>query len=242
MQPHRFERLRARLLRGGIAPRHVQRYLRELHDHYEDALQAELVQTADVGVASEAAWARLGTEESLAESVLERPELRSTAARFPALVFGAGPVLGWLALPIAIMAGLSLLPEASRHVKPTPGLVVSVYALWLAYVRLSPVLLGAVAFEAAARRRLRAGWPLAGAALIDVLAGSCSVYSLPGKIQVNAALLPWLLPFSNAVGPKDLLALGEGLLRAACMLALSALLQRFARRLGISGEAARAPR
>jgi hypothetical protein len=35
-----FENLRERLLRAGVAPRHVQRYLRELSDHYEDVVVA----------------------------------------------------------------------------------------------------------------------------------------------------------------------------------------------------------
>src|SRR4051812_35129133 len=102
MPSHRLESLRERLLRGGISPRHVRRYLRELAEHHEDALQAELGKGIDLVAAREAAWARLGTEESLAQSVLERPELRSKAARFPALVFGLGPVLSWLGLALAI--------------------------------------------------------------------------------------------------------------------------------------------
>ncbi len=93
MQPHPFESLAERLLRAGVAPRHVRRYLRELSEHQEDLLRAELAKGSDAIAAREAARARLGTEESLAQSMLERPELRSTAARFPALVFGFGPVL-----------------------------------------------------------------------------------------------------------------------------------------------------
>ena len=42
MQPQQFETLGERLLRSGIAPRHVRRYLRELRDHYDDAVQGEL--------------------------------------------------------------------------------------------------------------------------------------------------------------------------------------------------------
>jgi len=241
MPLHRFESLRERLLRAGVAPRHVRRYLSELRDHYDDALQAELAKSVDPDAAEEAAWARLGTEESLAESVLARPELRSAAARFPALVFGVGPVLAWLAVPIAIATVLGLLPEADRHAEPRAGLIGAVYVLWLVYVRLPPVLLGAMALEAAARHRLQARWPLVGAAAIAVLAGSCTVYSFPGQVGVSSSLLPWLVPFSSDVGPKSLMALGEGLLRAACMLALSLIFQRLARRLGISERPTASP-
>jgi hypothetical protein len=78
---------------------------------------------------------------------------------------------------------------------------------------------------------------LAGAAAIDVLAGSCIVSSVPGKVLVDSALLPWLVPLSTSFGPKNVLALGEGLLRAVFMLAASLILQRLARRLGGSSAA-----
>jgi hypothetical protein len=71
----------------------VDRYLGELRDLYEDALQAELAAGQSRAGAEHAAWARLGTEEDLAQSVLAPPGLRSTAARYPAIALGAGPVL-----------------------------------------------------------------------------------------------------------------------------------------------------
>jgi hypothetical protein len=39
--PVHFESLRDRLLRGGVAPRHVTRYLRELTEHLEDLIAEE---------------------------------------------------------------------------------------------------------------------------------------------------------------------------------------------------------
>ena len=36
-----FDEIRERLLRGGIAPRHVRRYLRELSDHFGDLVLEE---------------------------------------------------------------------------------------------------------------------------------------------------------------------------------------------------------
>jgi uncharacterized LabA/DUF88 family protein len=40
--PKQFHELRERLLNAGVAPRHVQRYLKELADHFAD-LRAEEV-------------------------------------------------------------------------------------------------------------------------------------------------------------------------------------------------------
>jgi hypothetical protein len=232
---HRFESLRERLLRAGVAPRHVNRYLRELHDHHEDGVRAELEKGAPLAAAQAAAWARLGTEESLAQGMLARPELRSRAARFPGLVFGLGPAFTWIGAPIALAAVLSLLPEASRPTRPQAVFIDAFHALSFVYTRLLPVLLGSMALEAAARRRLRAFWPLLGAGAVDVLAGTVTVYSFPGQLGVTSWLLPFLVPFTDTLGPRDVRALGEGLLRAACMLALSLIVQRLIRRLGSSG-------
>jgi len=228
----RFETLRERLLRAGVAPRHVKRYLLELQDHYEDALRAELARGTAPPEAREAALARLGTEETLARGMLERRELRSRASRFPALYFGAVPVVAWLATPLVIVAALSLLPEESRRMKPDAAFIDALLALGFVYTRLLPVLLGAVALHMAAARRSRALWPLIGAGAVDVLAGTLTIYSFPGQLGITSWLLPWLLPFTNTLGPRDVTALGEGLLRAALLLGLSALAHQLTRRLG----------
>ncbi len=231
MPQRRFEGLRERLLRAGVAPRHVRRYLQELQEHHEDARRAELARGAEPSAASEAAWARLGTEDSLAQGMLARPELRSTGARFPGLVFGLGPALLWLAAPVAIIAGLVLLPEAMPRLKVDATFIETYHTLCFFYLRVVPVLLGASVLAVAASRRLPLRWPLLGAGVVDVLAGTFTVYSLPGQLGVSSSLLPFLVPFSDALGPRDVLALGEGLLRAALLLVLSLLLQQLLRRL-----------
>jgi hypothetical protein len=166
--------------------------------------------------------------------MLTRPELRSRAARFAVLVFGLGPVLTWVGMPIAIAAVLRLLPEAICRMKVDVAFIEAFYALSFLYTRVMPVLLGALALEAAARRRLRAFWPLVGAGAVAVLAGTLTFYSTPGQLGLTSWLLPWLVPFTNSLGPRDLMALGEGVLRAACMFALSLVLQRLIRRLASS--------
>jgi len=122
-------------------------------------------------------------------------------------------------------------PMAHPHVAHA---VAAIQAAGSFYVRVLPVLLGAAALAVAARRRSSTRWPLAGAALVDVLAGTLVFYSVPGQLGLTSSLLPWLLPFSNAFGPRDPMALGEGLVRAVCMLALSLIVQRFARRFDFS--------
>ncbi len=224
MLPPESKHLRERLLCGGVALRHVERFMRELGEHYDDALRAELSRGLDRLSAERAAWLRLGSVDSLVQSALARPELRSKAARFPALVFGAGPVLVWLAAVVATFCVLRLLPQSSAVGAQAPGwLLEGARVLCTLYLRVLPVLLGVIVFSAAARRRLKARWPLAGAALVDLLAGTITVHVLgTAGLGVSSSLLALLLPFSDALGPRDLAVFAEGLLRAGFMLAVSA--------------------
>lgn len=65
-----FNELRERLLRAGVAPRHVRRYLRELSDHLAD-LTAEEVSAGRSGTnADSAALARLGGTDELAKAMI----------------------------------------------------------------------------------------------------------------------------------------------------------------------------
>lgn len=241
MSPDRLEGLRERLLRGGVAARHVGRYLRELQEHAQDLERAQLEKGIPPGSARQAAWAHLGSEDSLVQGMLERPELRSWAARFPTLLFGVAPALAWLGAPIAALVLLSTLPEQGRQMQVDAALIEAYRTLCSLYTRVVPVLLGALLLHLAARQRLRRLWPLLGTAAVDVLAGTLTVYSFPGQLGINSSLLPWLLPFSNAVGPRDALALAQGLLTGGGLLACSVLIEQLLRRWGWSGEQSLAP-
>ena len=56
-----FNELRERLLRAGVAPRHVRRYLKELADHLADLREEEKVAGRSLQDAESAALARLGS-------------------------------------------------------------------------------------------------------------------------------------------------------------------------------------
>jgi hypothetical protein len=87
----RFETLRESLLHGGIAPRHVRRYLRELDDHLCDLTEAQRAAGHDEADAAARALALLGSEEELGAAMLAQPSLSSLPARAPWLVFGLLP-------------------------------------------------------------------------------------------------------------------------------------------------------
>ena len=86
-----FEALEDRLLRGGVAPRHVKRYLRELDEHLSDIADAQTAAGHDAPTAAAQARAALGPDDELADAMLKQRDFRSLSARFPWLVFGVLP-------------------------------------------------------------------------------------------------------------------------------------------------------
>jgi hypothetical protein len=105
--PAPFEGLEDRLLKGGIAPRHVKRYLRELSEHLADLTQAQ--RDLGYGEADAASHARaaLGPDAELADAMLKQRDFRSISARFPWAVFTIVPPLVMLAgttFPVLLLA------------------------------------------------------------------------------------------------------------------------------------------
>jgi hypothetical protein len=177
MPAHRFARLSLRLLRAGIAPRHVKRLIAELEAHLDDLI-TELRSTGRSQAESEAEAAiRLGTEDALAANIIGRPELQSWARQWPWLAFVLLPLL---AVPVqfvlAMLAAGGVLSFATQVLGLTPlhaGAVawavggLQIYGLWIA-----PPLAAAVACFLAARRGTPALWPIVGSALIALVGAS----------------------------------------------------------------------
>ena len=91
--PTLLEELRNRLLRAGVAPRHVARYVTELAEHFEDLLLEEKRTTTDSEAAERSALKRLGNLETLTQAMVARSELHSWSLRAPWAVFILGPML-----------------------------------------------------------------------------------------------------------------------------------------------------
>ena len=81
--PEPFESLRETLLRAGLAPAHVRRYLRELSEHFSDLVCEALETGLGLTEARTAARARLGVDEALAGAMLAERSLRSWTGRAP---------------------------------------------------------------------------------------------------------------------------------------------------------------
>jgi hypothetical protein len=103
--PDRFDRLGERLLRAGIAPRHVRRYVTELRDHFHDLVREETQNGRSQEAAEASAHARIGSDGDLSDTMSARSDLRSITARFPFAVFGFGPAfLLASAVVVAVLA------------------------------------------------------------------------------------------------------------------------------------------
>jgi len=197
-----FARFKERLLRGGVAPRHVRRLIAELADHYDDVLRDEIDKGMSAEAARNAAWARMGTEADVIGSILARPELQSLPARFPRLVFGLGPFALWIAAIVASGYGLMLVFHVLRTVgllppsgTPEPTwLHGPAYAACFFYAHILPLMIGAGVMVAAARQRIAPLWPMLGA----------------GVISLIAALISIDVAFAQAAGEKGRLSIGLG--------------------------------
>lgn len=193
-----FDELAARLLRGGVAYRHVRRYIAELRDHAEDAARAEMARGASSEQARGAALARLGTMDDLAHGMIARSEFQALSARFPRLWGTTAPVALWVGIMVAI---LFLIVGATKQIGvleyKTPQLAglqgAADIFMWL-YVRGLPVVIGGFVLTLALRQRLSLTWPLIGLALLAVLGAT-----------TDAAI-----QFPHAPGTKGELRFGVG--------------------------------
>jgi hypothetical protein len=205
--PTPFPQLRERLLRAGIAPRHVRRYLSELTDHLADLTTEEQSRGLSPTDSRTAALARLGSLDTLADAMTAQPNLHSLAARAPWAVFSLTPIallagVWFLALCLLRLGWRFFLPGADTpfdtlgpHAFLDP---LNIYfqldrALYLG----APILAGWCMLLVAARQRLDVLWPIVSLAILAALAATSHVQAnrlaVPtglGHIRVDFALRP----------------------------------------------------
>jgi hypothetical protein len=180
MRDEPFGAIRERLLRGGVAPKHVERTIFELECHLAD-LEAELREFGHSQDTSESiAAARLGSDDVIVRSVMARPELRCHARRWPWLAFGL--------LPLVTLVGLSLVSlflfmcvieyaEDTAGLRPaTSPVLQSLAAILAADVQwIIPVAIAGMCCLQAARRRVTMTWPVLGTAIVALLSGMTQI-------------------------------------------------------------------
>jgi hypothetical protein len=169
-----FDNLQETLLNGGVAPRHVRRYLAELRDHLEDLTARQREAGYEGEDATARARALLGHDQELATAMLEQKQFRSWAARAPWAVFLLLPPLAAIAIGLIFIGSLLVLGIYHGFLgmqSPPPPQWFQLLATDVVVItNLAMTPLAATWFAAiAARQRLNSVWPLAATALLLIL-------------------------------------------------------------------------
>jgi hypothetical protein len=194
MSQLQLDALREKLLRAGIAPRHVRCYLGELRQHFDDLVRAETGNGLQGEAAFAAARARLGSDNDLAAAMLAQPELRSISARFPWAVFGIAPVVSLgLLIVVAVLVKSGLIGIAHGAGAPALGWIKSFVTVWdWSMMYAVPIIVAAVFYGIGARQLMATRWLVCGALLVAVVgtAVTCStiVSNLPHKSAISVGL------------------------------------------------------
>jgi hypothetical protein len=200
--PKLLSELRERLLRAGVAPRHVRRYLAELTDHLSDLVAEEKRAGRSPSDAEAAALTRLGSIDGLAKAMLDQPALRSWSARAPWAALGLAPVVAlaaaWSVAFFILWTGWQMfLPGAPTPFVRIDGFGVAYFALgrWIYF--LAPFLAGWTITFVAARQRIKTLWPALGFTLVALFGGAGQVQVSPpssptsaGHVSLNFAIGP----------------------------------------------------
>ena len=186
--------LRENLLRAGVSPRHVERYLRELTEHRDDIAEHLQKTGLSFDVAQVQAEHRLGGRDALLLPMLADLRFRSRAARWPALFYLVLPLA--LQATLVIIGVLTLLLTANTALRPAITNLGTGMALLLLT---SPILIAWLTLLAARRRRASLHWPVLGALIGAALASALQLgVTLPASDtagQIGLSLgIPRVLP------------------------------------------------
>jgi hypothetical protein len=218
-----FNELRERLLRAGVAPRHVLRYLVELRDHLADLRTEEQRAGRSQAEADSAALARLGTTDDLAKALIEQRHFQSWCVRAPWAVFGLAPIsllaAAYLVACIILWSGWKIfLPGTETPFVPVNGLAVLYFGAGRLLYFCAPVLIGWGIGLVAARQRLNASRFFAGLALIAFVGATAQVHASHPAISGGAGRVTMDLVFGSS-----LQAISSGMIHALVIFTLAVL-------------------
>jgi hypothetical protein len=171
-----FDSLKERLLRGGVAPKHVRRTITELRDHHTDLFAEAFARGCSLEDAGREASIRLGDEDALAAAAFARPELRSWAHRWPWVAYCLTPT----AVLLAASAALFLLLGFSGVVHLDHDAFAKRWGALAAVLRLFytfglPLLLAVVCCVLAGQRRADLRRPVIGVVVVAIIGGALTL-------------------------------------------------------------------
>lgn len=186
----REHELRERLLRAGVAPRHVRLYLTELGDHLADLRTEEEGTGRSRADAESAALIRLGGVDDLAEAMIERREFQSWCARAPWTMFGLAPLCllagSYFVACLILWSGWKIfLPGTNTPFVRIDGFAIFYFGVGRLVYYGAPILIGWVFGLIAARQRIKAVWPIVGLGLIALISTTAQVQAsrpVPGGV------------------------------------------------------------
>ncbi len=218
-----FHELRERLLRAGVAPRHVRRYLAELGDHLADLRVEEERSGRSRADAESAALARLGGMDDLAKAMIERRQFQAWCVRAPWAMFSLAPIFLlagiWFVALLILWSGWKIfLPGADTPFVRIDGLAIFYFGVGRLLYFGAPILIGWGIGIIAARQRLKAVWPAVGLVLIALVGGTAQVHA--SRTAVTSGLGHISMDF--ALG-ASVLSIPDGLFHALLILSLTML-------------------
>lgn len=174
MPENGFASLKERLLRGGIAPKQVERLLLELKTHAAALLDEEIARGQTVEVAQAVARNRLGSDDEIVRKALEHSALKSWGARWPFVVCALLPPLGLLALSAGTIGALVSVLAIGQHLNHAwlqDGVWPYEATMLIAWLVLYgvPLLCSFLLVRYTVTRRLALAWPLVGLLLTTAL-------------------------------------------------------------------------
>ena len=187
--------LRRRLLQGGLAPKHVNRTLKELRHHFADLERNAVSEGLSKADAIARAKEGLGDPELVIEEALSRPELKSWAYRWPWGIYGLIPVAAFSLTVVGLMVGVvSLLEFAERSSGLSPAefatvmfdqrWAIALLEIWrVTILHILPSGFAAALCIFAARRDAPILWPTVGVFLILFLSFSQNLSVTPPAVR-----------------------------------------------------------
>ncbi len=220
-----FDELQERLLRAGVAPRHVKRYIAELADHLADLTAEGERAGRSREEAESSALARLGSMDALANAMTGKREFQAWCARAPWAFFSLGPLFylagAWMAAIFILWSGWQIfLPRVD-----TPFGGVRVFGLASLYFQMgraiyfaAPFFVGWGIVAVAVRQRLKALWPPVGLLLNAWVSGTAQIHA--SRTDVPAGLGHISMSFALGTSAGEITG---GLVHVLVILTLTAL-------------------
>ncbi|HEX2761658.1 MAG TPA: hypothetical protein VHM27_14135 [Rhizomicrobium sp.] len=228
-----FETVAEALLKGGIAPRHVRRYIGELTDHLQDAIAQQKAAGYSDEDARIRARALLGDDRELTAAMLEQTRFRSWPARLPWLVFVVAPFFVLTLASMGLLIPIFAIGDGAQHVHNVTGIPPDFLRQlsWVLLTGLNLLALPALALGLGAlahRQRLNPLWPVAGIMLllplflhVGMAFGDPALHR-PGSLRATLAP-PFTAQFPQVFADQAPVMIGQGLLT---LLVITYLLRR----------------